>query len=116
MITASGDPTQLTLTELGAAYRARQLSPVEATRGVPRPDRAARSRAPRVHHRHRRARARPGARGGGRTRPRARPRSAARRADRTIAAGLPIGLQIIGAPGADAAVLRLAAAYEAATR
>ena len=32
MITASGDPTQLTLTELGAAYRARQLSPVEATR------------------------------------------------------------------------------------
>jgi aspartyl-tRNA(Asn)/glutamyl-tRNA(Gln) amidotransferase subunit A len=32
------------------------------------------------------------------------------------AAGLPIGLQIIGAPGADAAVLRLAAAYEAATR
>ena len=31
-------------------------------------------------------------------------------------AGLPIGLQIIGAPGADAAVLRLAAAYEAATR
>jgi aspartyl-tRNA(Asn)/glutamyl-tRNA(Gln) amidotransferase subunit A len=34
----------------------------------------------------------------------------------TTAAGLPIGLQIIGAPGADAAVLRLAAAYEAATR
>jgi Asp-tRNA(Asn)/Glu-tRNA(Gln) amidotransferase A subunit family amidase len=32
------------------------------------------------------------------------------------AAGLPIGLQIIGAPGADAAVLRLAAAYEAAAR
>jgi Asp-tRNA(Asn)/Glu-tRNA(Gln) amidotransferase A subunit family amidase len=31
-------------------------------------------------------------------------------------AGLPIGLQIIGAPGADAAVLHLAAAYEAATR
>jgi len=30
----------------------------------------------------------------------------------TTAAGLPIGLQIIGAPGADAAVLRLAAAYE----
>jgi Asp-tRNA(Asn)/Glu-tRNA(Gln) amidotransferase A subunit family amidase len=29
---------------------------------------------------------------------------------------LPIGLQIIGAPGADAAVLHLAAAYEAATR
>jgi len=34
----------------------------------------------------------------------------------TTAAGLPIGLQIIGAPGADAAVLQLAAAYEAATR
>jgi Asp-tRNA(Asn)/Glu-tRNA(Gln) amidotransferase A subunit family amidase len=34
----------------------------------------------------------------------------------TTAAGLPIGLQIIGAPGADAAVLRLAAAYEAAAR
>jgi aspartyl-tRNA(Asn)/glutamyl-tRNA(Gln) amidotransferase subunit A len=34
----------------------------------------------------------------------------------TTAAGLPIGLQILGAPGADAAVLRLAAAYEAATR
>jgi aspartyl-tRNA(Asn)/glutamyl-tRNA(Gln) amidotransferase subunit A len=34
----------------------------------------------------------------------------------TTVAGLPIGLQIIGAPGADAAVLRLAAAYEAATR
>ena len=34
----------------------------------------------------------------------------------TTAAGLPIGLQIIGAPGADAAVLRLAAAYEATTR
>ncbi len=34
----------------------------------------------------------------------------------TTAAGLPIGLQIIGAPGADAAVLRLATAYEAATR
>src|SRR5215468_8310515 len=32
MNTASGDPTQLTLTELGAAYRARQLSPVDATR------------------------------------------------------------------------------------
>ncbi|HMG22809.1 MAG TPA: amidase [Kofleriaceae bacterium] len=32
----------------------------------------------------------------------------------TTSAGLPIGLQIIGAPGADAAVLRLAAAYEAA--
>src|SRR5215468_524040 len=32
MTTASGDPTQLTLTELGAAYRARQLSPVDATR------------------------------------------------------------------------------------
>jgi Asp-tRNA(Asn)/Glu-tRNA(Gln) amidotransferase A subunit family amidase len=29
---------------------------------------------------------------------------------------LQIGLQIIGAPGADAAVLRLAAAYEAARR
>jgi aspartyl-tRNA(Asn)/glutamyl-tRNA(Gln) amidotransferase subunit A len=34
----------------------------------------------------------------------------------TTAAGLPIGLQIIGAPGADATVLRLAAMYEAATR
>src|SRR6185436_8186158 len=32
MTSTSGDPTQLTLTELGAAYRARQLSPVEATR------------------------------------------------------------------------------------
>jgi aspartyl-tRNA(Asn)/glutamyl-tRNA(Gln) amidotransferase subunit A len=32
----------------------------------------------------------------------------------TTATGLPIGLQIIGPPGADAAVLRLAAAYEAA--
>jgi aspartyl-tRNA(Asn)/glutamyl-tRNA(Gln) amidotransferase subunit A len=32
----------------------------------------------------------------------------------TTAAGLPIGLQIIGAPGADAAVLRLAAAFETA--
>src|SRR5215468_10902886 len=28
----SGDLTQLTVTELGAAYRARQLSPVDATR------------------------------------------------------------------------------------
>lgn len=33
----------------------------------------------------------------------------------TTGAGLPIGLQIIGAPGADAAVLRLAAAFERAT-
>src|SRR3954465_8008900 len=32
MTTASGDPTQLTLTELGAASRARQLSPVDAPR------------------------------------------------------------------------------------
>src|SRR5215468_11560094 len=31
-MTPPGDPTQLTLTELGAAYRARQLSPVDATR------------------------------------------------------------------------------------
>ena len=28
---ASGDPTDLTITELGAAFRARRLSPVEAT-------------------------------------------------------------------------------------
>ena len=34
----------------------------------------------------------------------------------TTTDGLPIGLQIIGAPGADAAVLQLAAAYEAAAR
>src|SRR3954466_3485247 len=32
MTTTSGDPTQLTLTEIGAAYRARRLSPVDATR------------------------------------------------------------------------------------
>ncbi|HEU4729121.1 MAG TPA: amidase [Kofleriaceae bacterium] len=29
--TASGDPTELTISELGAAYRARRLSPVDAT-------------------------------------------------------------------------------------